>query len=114
MTISEIVVSLGLGVETVEDADMARKPILPPEDDEDKQPLAEMQAAFGRNVKAARLRAGLTQTDLAEQSGISRVDISRIEGGMINVTLRTMCKLATTFNVHVSHMLTDGSPDSTY
>jgi ribosome-binding protein aMBF1 (putative translation factor) len=91
----------------LEDADMARKPIMPPEDDEDKQASAEMQAAFGRNVKAARQKAGLTQTDLAERSGISRVDISRIEGGQINVTLRTMRKLAEAFDVRVSEMLND-------
>ena len=78
---------------------------MPPEDDEDKQASAEMQAAFGRNVKAARQKAGLTQTDLAERSGISRVDISRIEGGQINVTLRTMRKLAAAFDVRVSEML---------
>ena len=84
---------------------MARKRIMPPEDDEDKQASAEMQAAFGRNVKAARQKAGLTQTDLAERSGISRVDISRIEGGQINVTLRTMRKLAEAFEVRVSEML---------
>lgn len=114
MTFSETVVSLRFGVETVEDADMARRPILPLEDDEDNQPLAEMQAAFGRNVKAARVRAGLTQTDLADRAGISRVDISRIESGMINVTLRTMCKLATTFNVHVSQMLTEDDHNDVY
>lgn len=78
---------------------------MPPEDDEDKQASAELQAAFGRNVKAARQNAGLTQTELAERSGISRVDISRIEGGQINVTLRTMRKLAEALDLKVSRML---------
>lgn len=105
MTFSETVVSLRFGAETLEDADMARKPIMPPEDDEDMQASAELQTAFGRSVKAARQKAGLTQTGLAEKSGISRVDISRIEGGQINVTLRTMSKLAAAFGLRVPEML---------
>ena len=107
MTFSETVVSLGFVVETLEDADMARKPLMPPEDDEDKQASAELQAAFGHSVKEARQKAGLTQTDLAERSGISRVDISRIESGQINVTLRTMRKLAAALDLRVSQMLND-------
>jgi len=106
MMFSETVVSLRFGVETLEDADMARKPLMPPEDDDEgKQASAELQVAFGRSVKAARQKAGLTQTDLAEQAGISRVDISRIESGQINVTLRTMSKLAAAFGLRVPEML---------
>ena len=107
MTFSETVVSLRFGAETLEDADMARKPLMPLEDDEDKQASAELQAAFGRNVKTARQKAGLTQTELAERSGTSRVDISRIEGGQINVTLRTMRKLAEAVGLRVSEMLSN-------
>ena len=80
---------------------------MPPEDDEDTQASAELQAAFGRSVKTARQKAGLTQTGLAEQSGISRVDISRIESGQINVTLRTMSKLAAAFGLRVPEMLSN-------
>ncbi len=108
MTFAETLVSLGLGADTLEDLDMARKPLTPPEDvDEDKQASAELQAAFGRSVKAGRQKAGLTQTELADLSGISRVDISRIEGGQINVTLRTMRKLAESLDLQVSRMLED-------
>ena len=107
MTFSETVVRLGFDVETLEEADMARKPLTPPEDDGDKQASAELQAAFGHSVKEARQKAGLTQTDLAERSGISRVDISRIESGQINVTLRTMRKLAAALDLRVSQMLND-------
>ena len=40
-----------------------------------------------------------------ERSVISRVDISRIESGQIDVTLRTMRKLAEALDLQVSRML---------
>ena len=55
------------------------------------KPAAEMQAAFGRSVKAARQKCGAdTNGPSREVQESARVDISRIEGGQINVTLRTM------------------------
>ncbi|HSK68521.1 MAG TPA: helix-turn-helix transcriptional regulator [Candidatus Limnocylindria bacterium] len=42
----------------------------------------------------ARRRAGLTQKELAERSGIAQGDISRLESGTANPSLRTLRRLA--------------------
>ena len=42
----------------------------------------------------ARNSAGLTQKELSERSGIARADISRMENGNANPSLRTLRKLA--------------------
>lgn len=84
---------------------MKKREACPPEHGRDEHLSTELQAAFGESVRSARARTGLTQLALAEQTGISRVDISRIENGQINVTLRTMSRLAAAFNVPVSQML---------
>ena len=46
----------------------------------------------------ARNEAGITQTELAEQSGIRQETISRIESGIANTTVRTLAKVAKALN----------------
>ncbi len=42
----------------------------------------------------ARKAAGLTQKDLAERTGIAQADISKLENGSANPSLRTLQRLA--------------------
>lgn len=42
----------------------------------------------------ARKAAGLTQKDLAERTGIAQADISKLENGNANPSLRTLQRLA--------------------
>lgn len=42
----------------------------------------------------ARKAAGLTQKDLAERTGIAQADISKLENGNANPSLRTLKRLA--------------------
>ena len=65
----------------------------------------EMRDAFGRSVKALRLKAGMTQGDLGEKCGIGREAISRIENGQFNLTLETMSRVATALDGNVPEML---------
>ena len=53
-----------------------------------------MQA--GEMVQAARIKAGLTQSDLAERVGMSESDISRLEAGLGNhgPSVETLSRLA--------------------
>lgn len=105
MTLAETIVRLGAGIESLGDAEMARKPALLPDEDEDEEFTSELQVTFGRNVRAARLKAGLTQADAAARSGLRQDDISRIEAGQVNVTIRTMGRLAKAFDGDVWAML---------
>jgi transcriptional regulator with XRE-family HTH domain len=55
----------------------------------DGEPLDELLERFGENIRDARINAGLTQVELASQSGLSQQYVSLIERGRQNVTLTT-------------------------
>ena len=42
----------------------------------------------------ARKQSGLTQKQLSEKTGIAQGDISKLENGSANPSLRTLCRLA--------------------
>jgi DNA-binding XRE family transcriptional regulator len=73
-----------------------------PKDDE---VFNDLQAVFGENLKTARLKIGLKQSELAEKTGLTQQYLSRIETGQLNVTLRTMMALAKVVGQDVSTML---------
>jgi transcriptional regulator with XRE-family HTH domain len=54
----------------------------------------DLLAVFGANLRAARLKLGLTQAQLAEQSGLLQQYVSLVESGKQNVTLTTALSLA--------------------
>ena len=51
-----------------------------------------------RAIVDARIRAGLTQIELARKSGISQADISRLENGTRNPSLSLLKRLAEAMN----------------
>ena len=51
-----------------------------------------------RAIMDARIRAGLTQTELSQKSGISQADISRLENGTRNPSLSLLKRLAEAMN----------------
>ncbi|MBQ9064737.1 MAG: helix-turn-helix transcriptional regulator [Blautia sp.] len=51
-----------------------------------------------RAMMNARIRAGLTQTELSQKSGISQADISRLENGTRNPSLSLLKRLAEAMN----------------
>jgi DNA-binding XRE family transcriptional regulator len=53
-----------------------------------------MQILFGENLRLARLKAGLTQQELAAKANIRQAHVSQIEGGKLNPMLMTMVALA--------------------
>ena len=53
-----------------------------------------MQILFGENLRLARLKAGLTQQELAARAKIRQAHVSQIEGGKLNPMLMTMVALA--------------------
>src|SRR3954470_8646086 len=52
------------------------------------------QQELGRALQDARLRAGLTQAELAARTGTTQSAIARLEGGAVTPTLETLCRLA--------------------
>lgn len=53
---------------------------------------------MGEKLKAARLRAGLTQSQLAAATGCAQKDISRWESGVVEPGVLTARKLAAALN----------------
>lgn len=66
---------------------------------------AELQMAFGKNLKATRERAGLSQTEVAGAAGVSQPNIARIETGTQNITLETMKRLADAVGSEIGDLL---------
>jgi transcriptional regulator with XRE-family HTH domain len=60
---------------------------------------------FGEKLKAARLKTGLTQAQLAQGAGLLQQYISLIELGKQNVTLETAEALADVVDRDVRHLL---------
>ena len=57
-------------------------------------------------LKALRLRAGLTQTELARRAGVSQSLIARIEAGKVNPRVSTLMKIYHALQEFVSEQLT--------
>lgn len=52
-------------------------------------------------IVALREQAGLTQVELAERTGISQADVSRIERGATSPTAKTLQRIAEALNAEV-------------
>lgn len=75
------------------------------------EPVPELlQVTVGRNLRAARLSAGLTLRQVAELSGILFQYVYKIENGEKNLTLSTIDNLAKVLNVSVSDLMRNNPP----
>lgn len=54
----------------------------------------DLHVLFGENLRQARLRAKLSQAEVAARSGMGQPYISEIEGGVRDITLGTMSSVA--------------------
>jgi DNA-binding XRE family transcriptional regulator len=62
-------------------------------------PPSPLRGALAQNLRAARLKAGLTQKQLSELASVSREYIGDIENGVANVSIDVLSVLAG----HVGH-----------
>jgi len=60
---------------------------------------------FGRNVKAERVRIGLSQESLSEKMGVNFQYISKIERGLQNMSLKKIVELANHLGVDIKDIL---------
>jgi DNA-binding XRE family transcriptional regulator len=77
-----------------------------------EQSQLEFQRIFGVNLKAARLKSNLKQSDVAVTTGLTQQYLSLIEAGQQNVTIKTMALLAKVVDHDLVHLLKDalGAP----
>lgn len=64
-----------------------------------------MLASFGTRIKQARTERGWTQEDLAGETGLAVVQISRIERGAREIRLTTLLRLATALETSPNELL---------
>lgn len=60
---------------------------------------------FASRIKEARLQTGWTQTQVAEQTGITQSNISKYERGDLEPTLENLGVLAQFYNVSINWLL---------
>jgi len=60
---------------------------------------------FGENVRAARKAKGWTQEELAHESGLAPVQVSRIERGVREIRLTTLVRLLAALDVSPDRLL---------
>lgn len=64
-----------------------------------------MHVVFGANLRQARLKAKLSQADLAARTGMHQPYISDIESGVRDITLGTMTSCARAVGIDVRMLL---------
>ena len=70
--------------------------------------LPQIQREVGRRVREARVAADLSQEEAAAKAGIDYKRYQRIELGAVNVTLRTVARLAAALRVSPWDLLRPG------
>lgn len=72
----------------------------------------ELQKIVGQNLRAYRLRHGLSQEAFAEVLGVHRTYMGSVERGERNLTLRSVEGLAAAIGVEAIELLREGAFDS--
>lgn len=67
----------------------------------------ETERTFGQRLRAARIRAGMSQSDLEEISGIPKARLSRYENGHVAPSIQTLARLAKGLGVSEASLLGD-------
>lgn len=69
--------------------------------------MDDLYAQFGRQLRAARSEARLTQQEVAERVGLTRTSVTNIERGMQHISLRQLYLLAAAVGLHPAQLLPD-------
>jgi PAS domain S-box-containing protein len=70
------------------------------------------QKLFGKSVALARQKAGLTQKELADKSGVSIRHIQEIEHGRADIKLSVLKKIASAVNTSAVELIQESLPAS--
>lgn len=68
---------------------------------------ARLPKRFGRNLRIARERGGLSQAELGRVAGISPSEVSRLEAGVREPRLTTIVSLARALDLDDTDLLRD-------
>ena len=66
---------------------------------------------IGAKIKELRIKNNMTQKDLAEELEVEPGTVSKYESGMIDLTVKTVIKLAEIFNVDIEYFFEDNTKE---
>lgn len=73
----------------------------------------ELQRKFGADFRGARIAVGLTQAEVGQLIGSIHTTVSKVERGLLNLTIDVMQRLAVAVRCSlVLHLNPDGGPQS--
>ena len=67
----------------------------------------EFLQSVGNKIKTTRKRKGISQTKIADECGVDKSNISRLETGLGNPTIITILKVANALSVPIGKLLDD-------
>jgi transcriptional regulator with XRE-family HTH domain len=65
----------------------------------------ELRLTFGQNVRAERLKRGMSQAELGKECGLAQEYVSAVESGRLNLTIGTMVRIALALEAEVLRLL---------
>lgn len=69
------------------------------------QPIEDKQLDIGRKIRRTRMNLTMTQQQLAEQCGLTKSMISKVENGVVVPALATLTKIAQALGVKASQLI---------
>lgn len=69
------------------------------------QPVEDKQLDIGRKIRRTRMNLTMTQQQLAEQCGLTKSMISKVENGVVVPALATLTKIAQALGVKASQLI---------
>ena len=70
-------------------------------------PRNDLFVSLGQRIKSIRIKKNMTQNQLAIQCDIEKANMSRIESGQANPTVRTLYKISGALNVPMVELFKD-------
>ncbi|EPJ3802174.1 helix-turn-helix domain-containing protein [Morganella morganii] len=71
-----------------------------------------VNTCVGRKIRATRESVGMTESQLAQLTGLSQQQISRYESGKTSMTIDTVVMIAHALDISLSKLLSDYLPAS--
>jgi transcriptional regulator with XRE-family HTH domain len=87
---------------------VTRSPKSPPRSQGGSPPAVPAVVILGTNLREARLRARLSQVELAQRATLAQQVISLIEAGRANPTVQTLQRLADALGYPLADLLKTG------
>ena len=79
--------------------------MLSPETEEDRPEEIEIFKEVARRIRAARVRQGLTQDNLAERLGMKKAYVFQLERGTANPTLKTLVRVGSALGLEPADLM---------